>query len=137
MLRKKTSILVKQAARLMGILDEYRVLEPNQVYVSFKEGEHTVVKSGRVVVTRNPCLHPGDIRVLEAVDSDYVRGRLGKYDNCIVFSQVGEFPVPFMISGGDLDGDLYFVSWDERLIPPKTVECMNYSDSKQLTKIDN
>ena len=29
MLRKKTSILVKKAARLMGILDEYKVLKPN------------------------------------------------------------------------------------------------------------
>ena len=54
--------------------------------MSFKEGKHTEVKSGKVVVTRNPCLHPGDIQVLEAVDNDNVRNKLGKYDNCIVFS---------------------------------------------------
>lgn len=35
-------------------------------------------------------------------------------------------PHPNECSGGDLDGDLYFVSWDENLVPPKTVEPMEY-----------
>lgn len=32
-LRKKTNILVNNAARLMGIIDEYGVLEENEVFV--------------------------------------------------------------------------------------------------------
>jgi hypothetical protein len=45
--------------------------------------------------------------------------------------------MPFKMAGGDLDGDLYFVSWDKRLIPVKNFEAMNYSDSDEMNKIDN
>lgn len=36
-------------------------------------------------------------------------------------------PHPNECSGGDLDGDLYFISWDEKLIPPQTVAPMDYT----------
>lgn len=36
-------------------------------------------------------------------------------------------PHPNECSGGDLDGDLYFISWDEDLIPPRTVTPMDYT----------
>ena len=35
-------------------------------------------------------------------------------------------PHPNECSGSDLDGDLYFVTWDERLIPPVTEAPMDY-----------
>lgn len=35
-------------------------------------------------------------------------------------------PHPNECSGGDLDGDLYFVCWDENLIPSKTDTPMDY-----------
>lgn len=47
--------------------------------------------------------------------------------DCVVFPQKGERPHPNECSGGDLDGDLYFISWDENLIPPKTVPPMDYT----------
>jgi len=36
-------------------------------------------------------------------------------------------PHPNECSGSDLDGDLYFVSWDPELIPPNTYEPMDYT----------
>lgn len=47
---------------------------------------------------------------------------------CIVIV-VGIFcrPHPNECSGGDLDGDLFFISWDKSLIPPTTVPPMDYS----------
>lgn len=36
-------------------------------------------------------------------------------------------PHPNECSGSDLDGDLYFVSWDKDLIPPTTDEPMDYT----------
>lgn len=33
--------------------------------------------------------------------------------NCIVFSQKGARDLPSKLSGGDLDGDLYNIIWDE------------------------
>lgn len=35
-------------------------------------------------------------------------------------------PHPNECSGGDLDGDLFSIYWDERLVPPMTVEPMHY-----------
>lgn len=36
-------------------------------------------------------------------------------------------PHPNECSGGDLDGDLYFISWDDSLIPGRTVTPMDYT----------
>lgn len=40
-------------------------------------------------------------------------------------------PHPTECSGGDLDGDLYFVCWDEKLIPPKMDTPMDYYARRQ------
>ncbi|KAE9452207.1 hypothetical protein C3L33_15881, partial [Rhododendron williamsianum] len=87
------------------------------------------VIKGFVVVAKNPCLHPGDIRVLEAVDAP----ELHHLSDCLVFPQKGDRPHPNEASGSDLDGDLYFVTWDENLIPPsrKSWIPMDYAQQKK------
>ena len=67
---------------------------------------------GKVMVTRNPCTHPGDFRLLECVDHPDLR----YLHNVVVFSSKGERPQCNMMSGGDLDGDTYFVAWDKELL---------------------
>ncbi len=51
--------------------------------------------TGPVVVTRNPCLHPGDVRQFEAVNAP----SLGHLVDCIVFPQLGLRPQPNQMSG--------------------------------------
>ena len=84
---------------------------------------------GDVLVTRNPCTHPGDIRLLKCVDVPELRYCF----NVVVFSSMGERPQPNMMSGGDLDGDVYFIAWDKELlsfIDPKNInEPADYSKS--------
>lgn len=48
-------------------------------------------------------MHPGDIRVVNAVDCE----KLGYFVNCLVFSQQGKMPLTSQISGSDLDGVLF------------------------------
>ncbi|XVF85599.1 hypothetical protein PTKIN_Ptkin17bG0129900 [Pterospermum kingtungense] len=132
-LRTKTRIYIEKGRVMMGCLDETGILEYGQVFVqcSAKPGQapndgrsdqtcHVV--EGEVVVAKNPCLHPGDLRVLEAVDV-YV---LHHMVDCIVFPQKGRRPHPNECSGSDLDGDVYFVSWDKDLIPPCKFPPMDY-----------
>ncbi|GLU10486.1 hypothetical protein SLE2022_272850 [Rubroshorea leprosula] len=130
-LREKARIFVPSGRWLMGCLDELGVLDQGQCFIQvstpslencfskhgsrFSEAKSDLqVIKGFVVVAKNPCLHPGDIRILEAVDAP---GLHHLYD-CFVFPQKGERPHANEASGSDLDGDLYFVTWDENLIPP-------------------
>ncbi|XP_024970849.1 RNA-dependent RNA polymerase 2 [Cynara cardunculus var. scolymus] len=140
-LRTRCRVFVPKGRILVGCLDESGVLDYGQVYVritltksELRSREHhyfrtmdetTSLVMGKVVVTRNPCLHPGDVRVLEAVYEIALDEK--DYKDCIVFPQNGERPHPNECSGGDLDGDLYFVSWDESLVPPRTVTPMDYT----------
>lgn len=72
----------------------------------------TKVLTGNLVVTRNPCTHPGDIRMMTGVDKPELR----HLSNVVVFSSKGSRPACNMMAGGDLDGDVYFVSWDSELL---------------------
>ncbi|KAD5317892.1 hypothetical protein E3N88_17838 [Mikania micrantha] len=76
--------------------------------------KNLTVIEGDVVIAKNSCPHPGDVRVLKAVN---VPGLENMFD-CLIFPQKGDRPHTDEASGSDLDGDLYFVTWDEKLIPP-------------------
>lgn len=52
--------------------------------------------------------------------------------NVLVFPQTGDRPIPDQSSGGDLDGDDYFICWDTRIIPERSTKAASYRSSKQL-----
>jgi RNA-dependent RNA polymerase len=74
-------------------------------------------------VGRNPSLHPGDLRVLTPRN---VRA-LHHLVDVVVFPSNGERPHCDEMSGGDLDGDIYFVIWDTDLIPKTDFTPMAYA----------
>ncbi|XP_066293027.1 uncharacterized protein [Branchiostoma lanceolatum] len=118
-IRRKARIAVppEYGRNMLGVLDETGTLEYGQVFVQYTEditdkGGETIVLTGEVVVARNPCFHPGDVRKLSAVD---VPG-LHHMVDVIVFPSKGERPHPNEMSGGDLDGDQFFVTWYPGLV---------------------
>ncbi|KAJ0553433.1 putative RNA-directed RNA polymerase [Helianthus annuus] len=90
------------------------------------------IVKGYVVVAKNPCLHPGDVRVLKAVNVPALHHMV----DCVVFPQKGKRPHPNECSGSDLDGDIYFVCWDPDLIPPILLEPMDYTPARS-TQLDH
>lgn len=110
---------------MFGIVDETGILQYGQVFCQYTvldteqledatktHGTHaynrqevTRVVVGKIVVTKNPCHHPGDLRTFEAVDVPKLRHLV----DCIVFPQQGERPHPNEISGSDLDGNNAFI----------------------------
>jgi len=76
------------------------------------------------MVTKNPCSHPGDIRLLNAIDDKHPHFNEFKNDyvNVIIFSSKGSRPEQHKMSGGDLDGDVYMAIWDELILSHLTKE---------------
>ncbi|KAL9021691.1 MAG: hypothetical protein Q9185_001055 [Variospora sp. 1 TL-2023] len=101
-------------------------LAEGEVYCSWidKEG-HVNCASGIVVVARSPALHPGDIQTAKAITVPQ-DSPLNWLHNCIVFSSRGPRDLPSQLAGGDLDGDLYHVSWDKGLIPQSCQKPASY-----------
>ncbi|KPA36525.1 hypothetical protein FLAG1_10705, partial [Fusarium langsethiae] len=120
MLNKKDGqrcrIFVQKSRVLFGVCDAWGVLREGEVAVKVTMEENGLphaLKSSEVTVIRNPCLHPGDWQKFKVVE----RPELAHLKDCIVFSTKGKRPAADMMSGGDLDGDTFFVCWDSDLIP--------------------
>lgn len=119
-LRSKSRIAVppSDGRNMLGVLDETRTLRYGQVFVQYTElgteDRHTRIHTGTVLVTKCPCLHPGDVRLFEAVDVPGLR----HVKDCIVFPATGPRPHPNEMAGSDLDGDEYVVIWHQDLFFP-------------------
>ncbi|CAG7990379.1 unnamed protein product [Penicillium nalgiovense] len=149
-LKEKAKIAIDQGANILGVMDETGVLKgyfknelPRrrasyaeklaalpEIFVQIcrldGDGEYEVIE-GLCILARNPSLHPGDIRVVRAVN----RPELQALRDVVVLPQTGDQDIASMCSGGDLDGDDYLVIWDPDMIPANWfVECMNYKGSK-------
>jgi hypothetical protein len=133
LLKHKARIPVDKGLTLFGVMDETGFLEPNQVYVTYDKTHglyhgrriNSTLKDGRVIVTRSPALHPGDIQIVHQTTPPQGHP-LRNLQNCIVFSQKGERDLPSMLSGGDLDGDIYNIIWDEEAIPERYFDPADY-----------
>ncbi len=66
-------------------MDETGSLEEGQIYCTFNSN----VILGSVIITRSPALHPGDVRVVTAVDAP-LDSPLRDLHNVVVFSQNGD-----------------------------------------------
>ena len=118
LLKHRARIPVDEGVTLFGIMDEYKFLREGEVFITFDDVPGTVrtgfsnLHGRKVLLTRSPALHPGDIQIARAVvpPKDHP---LRSLSNCVVFSQKGKRDLPSQLSGGDLDGDIFNIIWDE------------------------
>jgi len=126
-LKHKTRIPVPEGRHLHGIMDEFGILAEDQIFCTFTEdGKSKAVVGRDLIISKAPCLHPGDVQVVNAIHPP--KGSpLWELRNCVVFSQKGGRDLPSKLSGGDLDGDRYYIIWDEAAKPDMTYTPADYA----------
>ncbi|CEF73734.1 hypothetical protein FGSG_01582 [Fusarium graminearum PH-1] len=133
LLKHKARIPVDNGVTLFGIMDETGFLKEGEVYVTYDKtygrnnsrGIKSTLTDGEIIVTRSPALHPGDIQLVKQVTPPQGHS-LRSLQNCIVFSQKGKRDLPSMLSGGDLDGDIYNIIWDPEAMPSRVFRPADY-----------
>ena len=102
-----------------GIVDEFRQLEYGEIFFQYSKMSEdgltivgTEILEGEVMITKFPCLQPGDVRKLKAVNIK----QLHSIKDCVVFPSKGTRPHPDEMGGSDLDGDEYAIFWNTGLI---------------------
>ena len=107
---------------VVGVADPTGSLPPNTVYLTGVNGGLDV---GDVFIARSPSLEPEDGRVVTNISSKPAmmsqedwEWLQGLHFGAIIFAnpEKSQRPLPEIIAGGDLDGDLYFVCWDKKLL---------------------
>uniref|UniRef100_A0AC34GR65 RNA-directed RNA polymerase n=1 Tax=Panagrolaimus sp. ES5 TaxID=591445 RepID=A0AC34GR65_9BILA len=117
---------------MFGVVDESGILQKGQVFVRYTTNvslkfppqcadKTTLV--GPVLVTKNPSIVGGDVRIFEAVDIP----SMYELVDVIVVPNNGDRPHPNEMSGGDLDGDEFSVFWDSELFVHHNEEPFNYT----------
>jgi len=101
---QRCRILIPKSRLLFGVCDAWDVLREGECAVKITmdgDGQPRALTGMEILVTRNPCLHPGDLQKFKAV----ARDELAHLVDCIVFPTRGKRPAADLMSGGDLDGD--------------------------------
>ena len=76
---KKSHIKIEKSARILGIIDEFFILQEDEVYCTILKPQERFNVSGRVMLTRNPCMHPADIRVVRCISEAEATDRFRNY----------------------------------------------------------
>ena len=144
-IKNKARIYVKDSAYVIGIMDEFGILEYGQAFLHIKRKNLDLILNKKCTIAKCPCLHPGDVRLLDF--KKYVEGDettekykiFERYENVLIFPSRGKRPHPNECSGSDLDGDNYFVFYDPDLILNEKYvsEPMNYTFNLNPKKKDN
>lgn len=104
-LRDKAAIPVADAYVLVGVPDQDRVLQEDQVFAALRfpdKPDDVVYLEGKIVITRSPSTDPGDIRIVHAIGKPPAGApwRLCSLENCLVLPTVGERAIASTMGGG-------------------------------------
>nr|GAT49769.1 predicted protein [Mycena chlorophos] len=110
-IKNKARIPIPDACTLVGVADVHKYLPPGHIFVCTRALDSNKLEymQGDVLISRSPTIHPGDVQIAKAIGkpppgSPFEREPL---PNTVVFSVLGDRPLPSCLGGGDLDGDVY------------------------------
>ncbi|KAL6804832.1 RNA dependent RNA polymerase domain-containing protein [Trichoderma sp. SZMC 28013] len=117
-LKTKMNITIPCSAYIYMAADFSSTLEEGEVHLSFStkfqaEGfSDTLLENMDILVARAPAHLPSDIQRVRVVS----RPELRKLKDVIIFSTKGSIPLADKLSGGDYDGDMAWVCWDQNIV---------------------
>ncbi|TFY77228.1 hypothetical protein EWM64_g6785 [Hericium alpestre] len=119
---KKYRIAVPQSAEAFIVpADPFGVLEEGQIHFQASRelkdpiSEMDITRiMGPVLVSRNPARVASDVQKVTAV----VHPALFEYIDVIVFSVKGARSLASYLGGGDYDGDVAMITWDQSIVKP-------------------
>ncbi|TRM55779.1 RNA dependent RNA polymerase-domain-containing protein [Schizophyllum amplum] len=142
-LTSRIKFTVPQSASAFVVPDPCGVLGPNEIHIKasrpalkMEDGLEADIVVGDVLITRNPCKVPSDVRKVRAVDHPELAGYVdvivvsahpsaqrllellagGKLDSSFTLTLSNYSRV--IISSGDYDGDTCIVIWDQQIVAP-------------------
>ena len=127
---KKYRFHMKNCCFLIGVCDFQDILKENEIFVQIcNEENKKKIITGDILITKNPCLSVYDLQKVKGIKNDY----FSKYFfNVIVFPSKGSIPLPSKITGSDLDGDIYWVCWENSFL--KQFKKRDYSNKVLVLK---
>ena len=118
--RHKVRVLVRQSREVFGVADPNSPLKPGECFFNpelSNEELNDFESADKLLVIRQPCYDPADIRVLKLVHERDAGPKYRSIKDCLVFPVNGSLSKVEECDGGKLGGNKYFVCWDENLIP--------------------
>jgi hypothetical protein len=121
-MEQKLRIPLGKAAFLYGVADPLGVLAPGEIHVQFSRpfidamtDEHfRYLNDMDLLVARQPACRRSDIQKVRAT----TRPELAHFVDTVVFSSRGQYPLAGKLQGGDYDGDIFWICWEQVLVEP-------------------
>ncbi|KAJ4346166.1 hypothetical protein N0V95_005630 [Ascochyta clinopodiicola] len=111
-----------KATYLYGVADPLGVLEPGEIHVQFSSSfvdemtdeKYLNLRGHDVLVARQPACRRSDMQKLQAI----IHPDLSHLVDVVVFPSRGQYPLAGKLQGGDYDGDIFWLCWEDRLVRP-------------------
>ena len=118
--RHKVRVLVRQSREVFGVADPNLRFKPGECFFNpdlSSEELNDFESAHKLLVIRQPCYDPTDIRVFKRVHERDAGPKYRSIKDCLFFAVNGSLSQAEECDGGKLGGNKYFVCWDEDLIP--------------------
>jgi hypothetical protein len=118
--KKRLKILLGRSTTLLGVPDPEGCLLPGETHINFADrfedstsGESYQMLHGRdILIARNPSMGSWDIQRVRCV----FKPELAHLTDTVVFSTRGPVPLTSKLSGGDYDGDTFWICFEPKIV---------------------